>query len=306
MSSCGVCSKSIKSNQIKLMCTDCKLDFHGTCLKMSKADVECITSGELVWRCNNCASSRRKSMRFESEAAEGGLSLEDVMRVVNEIRDSQKSSEYEFNKSFNSLQDKLDETSEALKNQTVKITEFQCLVEKLTAENVALAQKVEKLETRIEEMEQYSRSNAIEIHGIPQEKTEDVVAVVKEVGKALDFNISDSMIDACHRLGRKPNSSGPPAIIVKFVRRLDKEELLRKRRIKSNFSTRHMNLPSDHPIFLNESLSPGRRRLHLAAKAVKRDKNYRYLWVRGGKIFMRKEDGAPVRNITCQDDLTRL
>ncbi|KAG8300164.1 hypothetical protein J6590_082971 [Homalodisca vitripennis] len=85
---------------------------------------------------------------------------------------------------------------------------------------------------------------------------------MNEVEKALDFNLTESMIDACHRLGKKtgPNNS-PPGIIVKFVRRLDKDELLRKRRVRRDFSTRHMNLNVDKPVYINEALSPARRRL---------------------------------------------
>lgn len=306
MSNCGVCMKVLKSNQTKLSCFDCKKNFHGVCLKMSKSDVDCIMSDDLVWRCDPCASTRRKSMRFDSQLAEGKLTLDDIMAAVNEIKEGQKSNEIDFNKSFDNLCKKIEENSEVIKSQTNKINEFQGIVEKLTAENRALIQKVEQLETRIEEIEQYSRSNAVEIHGVPHESTEDVVAVVQKVGEALDFNITDSMIDACHRLRRKPGTSGPPAIIVKFVRRLDKEEMLRKRRVKNNLSTRHMNLPVDQPVFINESMSPARRRLHVAAKEIKRNKNYKYLWVRGGKIFIRKEDGSPVININSQADLGRL
>lgn len=44
--------------------------------------------------------------------------------------------------------------------------------------------------------------------------------VVKQVGKAMDFNIVDTRIDACHRLGKEPGPKGPPTgIIVKFVPR---------------------------------------------------------------------------------------
>ncbi|XP_046686224.1 uncharacterized protein LOC124371900 [Homalodisca vitripennis] len=171
-------------------------------------------------------------------------------------------------------------------------------MESLTLENVQLKKKVAALENRVEEMEQYSRSNCVEIHGIPEEKTENVVSVVKEVGKALDMPITDSMIDACHRLGRRsgPNNQ-PAAIIVKFVRRLDKEELMKKRTVKKNFSTRHINMTTDSQIYINESLSPARRRLFVMAREAKKTKNFKYLWVRNGKILMRRDDGQPVIHV---------
>lgn len=159
------------------------------------------------------------------------------------------------------------------------------------------------LEDRLEDMEQYSRSNCLEIQGIPYMPTEDVLSIVKDVGKALDLTISDSMVDACHRLGVRQNGDKPPGIIVKFVRRIDKEEFLRKRRVKRTLSTRHMGRSDDLPIYVNESLSPTRRRLHAMARQYQRDNNYKFLWVRNGKIFLRKEEKAPVKVISRQEDL---
>ncbi|KAG8284259.1 hypothetical protein J6590_106999, partial [Homalodisca vitripennis] len=50
------------------------------------------------------------------------------------------------------------------------------------------------------------------------------------------------------------------------------------------------------------SLSPARRRLHALARKFQREKNYKFLWVRNGKIFMRK---APVKVISSEEDLQR-
>jgi hypothetical protein len=84
-------------------------------------------------------------------------------------------------------------------------------------------ERVEQLEQRLDDAEQYSRRNCVEIHGVPVSGG-DVLTTVKNVGM--------SMIDACHTLGTKPSTSGPPGIIVKFVRRMDAEKLLSKRRDK--------------------------------------------------------------------------
>ncbi|KAG8319704.1 hypothetical protein J6590_086214 [Homalodisca vitripennis] len=43
---------------------------------------------------------------------------------------------------------------------------------------------------------------------------------------------------------------------------------------------------------VNEALTPARRRLLAAARQMKREKGYKYLWDRGEKIFLRKEDGT--------------
>lgn len=305
MVNCGLCAKVIASNKLKLVCSDCDGEFHAACLKMSKADIECITADELVWRCGNCASKRRKSMRLDSSVEEGNVTLDDLMTAIKEVRDSQRSCEKDYNTSFEAINTKLDETNVVLKSQSEQYEKCVKIMEDLISENKQLKEKVRKLEERLEDVEQYSRSNSVEIHGIPVETNENVLNIVKEVGKALDLNISDSMVDACHRLGNKQNGN-PPGIIVKFVRRLDKEEFIRKRRVKRTLSTRHINRPDDKPIYVNESLSPSRRRLLAMARTARNEKNYKFLWIRNGKIFLRKEENAPVKVVTNQDDLSKL
>lgn len=307
MSSCGVCVKAISSKHVKLECSDCEREFHGSCLKMSKADVECITADGMVWRCKPCSETRRKSLRFESDAEQGKLTLDDLMNKISEVVENQKKQEIGFNKSYEAINEKLEENMKIVKEQNTTMEKSLTIINQLMEENKKLHKKVAELEKRCDEMEQYSRANAVEIHGIPVKLTEDVVSIVEEVGKALDVPITPSMIDACHRLGKGngPNNS-PPGIIVKFVRRFDKEELMRKRRVKRDLSTRHLNLPMDQPIYINEALTMTRRRLFAAARQAKREKHYKYLWVRGGKIFLRKEESAPVIVVTCQADLDNL
>ncbi len=135
-------------------------------------------------------------MRFESTITEGSLTLDEVMKVVTEIRDSQKQYEKSFNDACDSMDMQLIENTKALKVQNEQNEKLSRLIESLSSENRELKKKVKVLQERVEELEQYSRSNCVEIQGIPQEKTENVVSIVKDIGKAMDMEISDTMVDA--------------------------------------------------------------------------------------------------------------
>lgn len=52
----------------------------------------------------------------------------------------------------------------------------------------------------MEDCEQYSQINTLEINEMPQENNEDVLEIVKKVGLSLEFDIKNEMIDICHRL----------------------------------------------------------------------------------------------------------
>lgn len=84
------------------------------------------------------------------------------------------------------------------------------------------------------------------------------------------------MVDAGHRLKKKQVTSGPPGIVVKFISRLDKEEFfskfLSKTRDKKYFSTRHLGLLTDQPLYINESLTLEGRKLMIAEREVKKTK----------------------------------
>lgn len=116
--------------------------------------------------------------------------------------------------------------------------------------------------------------------------------MLQAVGTALkiyliSLKISDTMIDACYWLGKDIGStSKPQGNIVKWVWRFDKDELLNKLCAKHKFSTRPLNLKIDQPMYIIETLSLAKRKLYLAVRQVKKDEDYKFLWVRGGKIFL--------------------
>ncbi|XP_046662978.1 uncharacterized protein LOC124355867 [Homalodisca vitripennis] len=255
---------------------------------MSKVDIDYLASEQVVWRFEPCSVNRRSSLRLESKANEGTLSLEDVMKSINELRSDHKVSMRDFNESYELLNNKLDDNTDALKENTAKMREYLEIIDSLKRENKKLKEKVQLLETKVEYMEQYSRRNCIEIQGVPS-SDDEVLDSVKKVGQALGMEITESMVDACHLLGKRPNATDPPGIIVKFVRRIDAESLLTKRRGKK-LSTRHLGLSTDSPVYVNESLTPERRRLFAMARNIRSDKNYKWLWVRGGKIFLRTSE----------------
>lgn len=310
MADCAKCLKPVTrtgKSASKIDCAECKLPFHGKCVDFTPEDIKYYQDNDLLWRCESCSKQRRKSMALES-APGSKVTYDDVFSLVSELKKDMRSIETNLGKSINSTFEELKETKALVGKQTTDISALLELVNKLTTENIELKSKVSILESRMEDIEQYSRRDTIEIHGIPAEKGEQVLEVVKSVGKALDINIEDSMVSACHRLRGRDGTGRPPGIIVKMTRRLDAEAILQRRRVKRNLSTHNIGLTASPAaaIYINESLCPGRRRLLNAARDKKREKNYTYLWIRGGRILMRKADGEPVKVVTTLADVEKL
>ncbi|KAH9381973.1 hypothetical protein HPB48_007313 [Haemaphysalis longicornis] len=103
--------------------------------------------------------------------------------------------------------------------------------------NEALQDENKRLTRRVDELEQYTRLNNLEIKGISSD--EDPVDVVKKIGDVLKEPVSSHDIDTCHRiLTRKP---GETNIVVRFVRRDKRHALLAKAR-KQKLTTKQLGL----------------------------------------------------------------
>lgn len=82
--------------------------------------------------------------------------------------------------------------------------------------------------------------------------------------------------------------------------------MLQKRRAKKTLLTRHMNRSNVIPVYINEPLAPARMRLFAQAQKLKKEKDYKYVWLRSGTIFFRKDDKKKVMIVTCQADFSKL
>ncbi|VVC97192.1 unnamed protein product [Leptidea sinapis] len=59
-------------------------------------------------------------------------------------------------------------------------------------------------------------------------------------------------------------------------------------------------------IYVVEHLSPNNRNLQAQARKFKRDHLYKYLWVRNGRVLLRKDDATPAIWVKNSETLSTL
>ena len=98
----------------------------------------------------------------------------------------------------------------------------------------SLRKKVEKQQNEINELydqqdniEQYTRKNSLEIHGIPEELYTSTEDVIIKLGEQLQVPISPEDIEISHKLYSGKNN--PKNIIVRFISHKKKSQLYKKR-----------------------------------------------------------------------------
>jgi hypothetical protein len=327
MSACGKCNKIVTSStKYKLQCSICQVFFHGNCANISESDIDIFNKNP--YKCDDCVNKIRLQrgasdstpVKTDKQSKDSLLITSDVCSVKmfkemfeqleSKILNGQRKLEDDLGKSLESCHEKLDEYRDIL-NRQIELTKKQNdIIESLQTENKCLKAKVTDLTIKLEDLQQYSRANTVEIHGVPVSANEDTLQKTIEVGRALNMVIMKDMIDICHRLPvprNKNTSDRVPGIIVRFVRRYDKEELLQKRKIKRNLTCASLGLQSNSPIYVNQSLAPGRRTLFNMAKKFQKDSGCKYLWIdRASNIKLRMRDKSAVHIIACEDDLNKL
>lgn len=188
-------------------------------------------------------------------------------------------------------------------------------VKVLENDNHSLNVVVDDLKKRINQIEQHARSSNVEIQCVPERKNENLLSIITTLGKAVDCPTAGQNVSHCSRIAKfDSNSSRPRSIVVQFSNPRFRDELLaatikfnklRNGQEKLNVSHLGINDLKD-PIYVTEHLSPANKDLHAAARQVKKAKKYQYLWVRNGKIFMRKNETSNYILIKDKQTLDKL
>lgn len=179
------------------------------------------------------------------------------------------------------------------------IKELRKEILELTKRNQELNAENSRLGARVEELEQYQRSNNLEIKGVPAEG--DVKDIVKRIGALLEEPVDDADIDICHRVATfKPNEKN---IIVRFIQRTKRNKILEKAK-KKRITTASLDFAGTvSPIYVNEHLTSLNKKLLGTAIAQKRKVGWKFVWCSGGKIFARKDETSDVIKVSCLSDV---
>ncbi|KAJ4445043.1 hypothetical protein ANN_06842 [Periplaneta americana] len=244
MSRCYECSKAItkRDDSVKIQCSECKNWFHDKCIPLNKTDTDIFHAKNEVWVCKYCAGQKKESSPIELHT--NVPSILDIYNLLKRIETEfankystleriNKETEQELGKSLDLVHEKLDENSRLIKQQAESIKTCLESIDGLKKENMLLKNNIEETKAQLDDLEQYGRRNSIEIHGIPEMANENLLEIVKNIGCAMDMEIQPQMIDSCHRLGKSPGQPSA-AVIVKFVRRMDKDQFIHRRKVKRN------------------------------------------------------------------------
>lgn len=160
----------------------------------------------------------------------------------------------------------------------------------------ASIRKAERLHNR-----KYSAANGNSI-GHPATNT--------EISTQRNDTQSPSSVEMHHQPASelRPYMKSPP-ILVGFHNETFQRSFLAAFRRKGEIGTDSIGLCSEiarSKIFIFEHLSIELRKTYINAKLFQRNNNYKFLWTRDGKIFLRKSEDSKVIRVLPHTDLSRI
>ena len=217
---------------------------------------------------------------------------------------------------FGTIPDIIRELQHSVKYMSDSFEDLRKEIQSLTIENMDIRKKLDETEGKlktaeneIEELQQYTRRNNLEIHGIPETTNENTDDIVKKVAEAVDVEVLNSDIDISHRLPTR-NEQQQPAIIVRFTRRSIRNQLYaaRKKLQKKTTSDIGLHTPrqENHRIYINEQLTRRNKQLFHNANMKRKTLKWKYIWTQNGRIYVRKENDMPAIKISSDRDIQRI
>lgn len=233
---------------------------------------------------------------------------EDVKEMVkSEIGSALKSITDDFGSSIEFI-------SEDQKELRSNINREADRVKQLEVDNAKLKAEINKLNSRLMGIDKISRNCNIELQAVPERKNENVLTLFKRLCEVVKVSLEDSHITACRRVAKLNNASKRPRnIVVSFSTPRIRDSVLsatqkfNKTHPGRGLRSTDLDMPGEPcRIFVSEHLSPEQKTLHAETRRVAKELKYKYVWVRYGQIYVRKDDSAGAFLVRDLDSLNKL
>lgn len=204
--------------------------------------------------------------------------------------------------------DKIDDRIEKLERQIDKLGSPEKQVD------TTLLSTIENLKSELNERDQDLLGNDVEISCVPETRGESLPHIVITLATKLGTNLTEQDIVSTARVGRVASAGEtahprPRHIVVRLARRSLRDQILQSARVRRGTTTEGTGLPGGPDRFyVNERLTKTNRQLFRRARELGNRLNWRFVWTRDGRIYVRQSQGrdSPRHRIRTEADLGRV
>ncbi|CAH0406817.1 unnamed protein product [Chilo suppressalis] len=209
-------------------------------------------------------------------------------------------------KKISSTQLEIKETNNNIETSLNFVTqqneELKKKIEKLEQQSTKDREYINILEDKIEDLQRAHRKTNLEIKNMPKLPNENLVNMVKELGKTIKCDVNENDIKDIYRVpSKKSDKSENTPIIVELSSKMLKTEILRMTKVfnrtyKEKLRAKHLGATKSEEtaVFISEQLTAKGARLFFLARDAARTQSYKYCWTSYGRVYLRKEDNSPI------------
>lgn len=346
----GCCTnEGIDENEQFINCIMCNKSYHFLCLTLPEipSDSEIFSQ----WKCPDCMNKIKcrsakkcdstpirnvttargnKRIALNSPPKSNPVTAEEVRSIVQEVIQVQYATMLQqmntiivntintelapVRKDIQELQASLTFHTEEFDKLQSKYKEISNETKGLKNENEHLKNTVSDLNTRINYLEQNARSNNLELQCLPENRNENLITIIKQLGSVVGYEVKDCDVLHSTRIAKiSTNNSRPRSIVVQLATPRKRDELLaavityNRKNAENKLNTADFGLAcTKSPVYVVEHLSLANKALHAAARLRAKEKGYKYVWVRNGKIFIKKSDDSDHILIKSRETLNKI
>ncbi|CAH1646776.1 unnamed protein product [Spodoptera littoralis] len=335
----GCCSNEIEpSGSRYLKCDTCTKLYHYACLSIKESPKK--SGSRKSWKCPTCVSSTPRISRSDStpiksvstirankrQATEAlspvlpEFNKDDIRSIIQEIikqelRDMLKQINLNItNTIYRELAPIKEEIQELKKSMDFINDSFEDIKKEQNQSRENMIKMNIEVQGRLNSLEQQSRMCNLEIQCVPENKRENLFSIVTQLGRVVNCNIKEQDIMHCSRIAKANTTRARPrSIVAQLATPRIRDHMLasvnkyNKNNPQNKLNCSHLGFAGEKfPVYVAEHLSPANRALHAATRIKAKEMNYKYVWIRNGKIFVRKTEGSDYILIRSVNGLEKI
>ncbi|CAG4952709.1 unnamed protein product [Colias eurytheme] len=317
---CTNCGKFYSSTTDGAKCTKCSNLFHKQCNNISPKS---LSNGK--WMCKICKNKSQKSAENlhtqQDSSADSFEDAPDNMSCLAQEIKLLRSELSSFRQEMSKISTVMAEYDKRLNSFEERLDRMECTLsesQSQTQEPSDVSKKIDSLKSRLNDSEQYNLLNDIEIAGVPETKGENLLHLTITLAQKIGLSLDERDIVNVYRTGTRKNleelntssdriaAARPRPIVVRLTRHHLRNELLRAARVRRGADTAGLVAGEPRRFYVNEHLTRTNRWLFHLAREQQRAKHWSYVWTRGGRTYVRRDQHSKYFIVSSEEDIDKI
>lgn len=294
MDLCSSCSGNFSTDQDSIACCVCKCVFHPSCTRIKPETYKKLRSDKKgSWKCDICVKTSGSKNSGDDKNWED---------MVNSLKESIVTL---INARFDEFNEKITKISHNVETIKTSMSELKAENETLKTECLNLKTENIKYRNELNNLNQYSQIDNLEINGIPETQNENIYEILQCVAKKINVPFSRDQVSIAHRIPTLKDKIKP--IICKFIQRQTKMKWLAAAKETRTIHTTdlHQRL-APGIVYINEHLTQLNKNILWRARELKKQGKIEFVWVKDSKLFVRENANSRTIRLINEEHIAKL